>query len=138
MTCERLSPSPIEASPQTALLVDDEPDMRTYVSGILRRGGFQVYEAADGMDALSFLRSVSGAVDLLVTDIRMPRMTGTELAGVVRNDFPEIPIVFISGEQPRWLLDDPEARTIFLLKPFQPQAILEAVRIVSRRPLQDR
>ena len=134
MTIERLE-LVVERPRQTARLVDDEAIMRTYVSRILQRGGFQVFEAADGMDALSFLRSVRGAIDLLVTDVRMPRMTGTELADVVRVDFPEIPIVFISGERPRQPCE-PDARVVFLQKPFRPQAMLDAVRVVSKRPFE--
>jgi len=110
-----------------ALLVDDEPGIRAYVSRVLRCSGFEVFEAADGADALSRLRELQGSIDILVTDVTMPRMTGTELVGAVRTEFPRIPILFISGEQ--WeALHDPGGRIVFLRKPFAAQAMLEAIR----------
>lgn len=121
----------------TALLVDDEDTMRRYVSTVLRRGGYQVVEAGDGMDALCRIRDLRGAVDVLVTDIRMPRMTGTELVAAVTLEFPSIPVVFISGEQLEGRLHHPSRRMLFLQKPFRPQAILDAVETVSNRTSAD-
>jgi two-component system cell cycle sensor histidine kinase/response regulator CckA len=123
---------------RTALLVDDEPGVRTYVSNVLQCDGFHVVEAADGIDALSRIRELRGAVDILVTDIRMPGMTGTELVGAVRTEFPEIPVVFISGEQLRDTLHNPDGRVLFLRKPFGPKAMLEAVRSLFVDPVSTR
>jgi len=117
-----------QTAARQALLVDDEPCVRAYVSRVLQCGGFEVFEAADGADALSRLRELQGAVDILVTDVTMPRMTGTELVGAVRTEFPRIPVLFISGEQLGEALHDPGGRIVFLRKPFGAQAMLEAVR----------
>jgi CheY-like chemotaxis protein len=73
--------------PQVALLVDDEQPVRAYLAAVLREGGFQVLEAEDGSDALSIIQQMHGILDVLVTDIRMPRMTGIELVGAVKIDF---------------------------------------------------
>ena len=89
-------------------------------------------------DALSMVQHMQGTVDVLVTDIRMPRMTGIELVRAVKIDFPGIPVVYISGEAMRDELHNPRARVVFVQKPFRPQAILTAVRTVvamaGRRP----
>lgn len=112
----------------TALLVDDEAAVRAYASMVLRRGGFEVVEAEDGLDALSLIKAMGGAVSVLVTDIKMPRMSGIELADAVMVEFPEIPVVFISGAHFEDLLPDPDGRVAFLPKPFGPEAMLETVR----------
>jgi CheY-like chemotaxis protein len=116
---------------QIALLVDDEQPLRTYLSEVLRLEGFAVLEAVDGLDALSLLRSVRGNVDLLITDINMPRMNGIELVQAVKAEFPDIPVVYISALGLRDGLHDPRKRMVFLQKPFAPQAIREAVRVVT-------
>jgi two-component system cell cycle sensor histidine kinase/response regulator CckA len=117
-----------EQAQRKVLLVDDEEVVRVCVAAVLRRDGFQVLDAVDGLDALSLLREMRGAIDILVTDIKMPRMTGIELVKAVTADFPGIPVVYISGEPLRRELHNPGVHTVFLQKPFRPQAILEAVR----------
>lgn len=121
-----------ETSPRkTAVLADDEAAVRAFVSAVLRRGGFDVLEAPDGMDALALIKKMRGRVDILVTDIKMPRMTGTELVSVVRLEFPHIPVVFMSGEKMPEALHDPRVPIAFVPKPFAPQAMLSAVQSVS-------
>ncbi len=112
---------------RVVLLVDDETIVRTYVRRLLQLNGYQVLEAADGVDALALLRKVGGAVDVLVTDVKMPRMTGKELVEVARTEFPNIAVVLISGD---CLLEDlqlPRQRVVFVQKPFTPEALLKAM-----------
>jgi NarL family two-component system response regulator LiaR len=116
---------------QIALLVDDERCLRAYASEVLCREGFEVVEAADGDDALRIVQSMHGTVNVLVTDIKMPHMTGIELVKAVRTDFPGIPVVYTSGEALRDGLHNPRARVAFVQKPFGPQALLDAVRTVT-------
>jgi two-component system, cell cycle sensor histidine kinase and response regulator CckA len=116
--------------PRVALLVDDEQKLRAFVSAVLREGGFHVLEAADGKDALLIVQRVNGIVDVLVTDIGMPHMTGIELVTKVKCDFPGIPVVYISGDAGSEGLHNPSARTVFLQKPFGAKAILDAIRTV--------
>jgi two-component system cell cycle sensor histidine kinase/response regulator CckA len=113
---------------RTVLLVDDEESVRLYITTVLRREGFQVLEAADGVDAFALLREIRGAVDVLVTDIRMPRMSGTELVEAIKVDFPGIPVVYISGDHSRQDVPNGHRRVAFLQKPFAPQAIVDAIR----------
>ena len=119
---------------QTVLLVDDEATGRTFVKSVLECEGFQVFEAADGVDALVLLRSLGRTVDLLLTDVKMPRMTGAELAQAVRSEYPGTPIVYISGERLESELHKPLRRMVFLPKPFRAQNLLDAVRSVLPAP----
>jgi two-component system cell cycle sensor histidine kinase/response regulator CckA len=116
---------------QTALLVDDEKALRAYVGMILEREGFRVLEAGDGMDALALLRCLGGMVDVLITDVSMPRMSGIELVTTARMEFPKIPVIYVSGTLPQDGLHNPRSGMVFLQKPFPPQAIRDAVRAVT-------
>jgi CheY-like chemotaxis protein len=80
----------------TVLVVDDEQAMRALTRRMLEGAGYQVYEAADGVEALATLAQ-GWPVDVIVTDIRMPRMDGRELASRLTTHSPRIPIVFMSG-----------------------------------------
>jgi two-component system cell cycle sensor histidine kinase/response regulator CckA len=117
---------------QTALLVDDEKAIRDYVAMILKQEGFRIFEADDGMDALALLRTIRGMVDVLVTDVSMPRMTGIELANAVTMEFPAIPVIYVSGLGfgLRDELHNPRRRTAFVRKPFTPKVMRDAVRQV--------
>jgi len=119
---------------QTVLLVDDHASVRTFLMSFLQREGFQVLEAVDGVDALERLRCLGRAVDLLVTDVRMPRMMGTDLAQAVRSDYPHTPVVFISGEHLACEFHDPIRGTVFLPKPFRPQVLRDAIRSLLPAP----
>jgi CheY-like chemotaxis protein len=78
------------------LLVDDEPSIRVVLSAVLEDAGFTVDVAEHGFDAL---RKIQGAVpDLVITDLRMPNMNGFELLAVLRERFPQLPTIVISGE----------------------------------------
>jgi CheY-like chemotaxis protein len=80
----------------TVLVVDDEAAMRALTRRMLEGEGYQVYEAADGLEALAALAQ-GWPVDVIVSDIRMPRMDGRELATRLTTHSPRIPIVFMSG-----------------------------------------
>jgi len=114
----------------TILFVDDESTVRSYVARILRREGFELLEAVDGADALEKLQSRGTRVDLLLTDIRMPRMDGVELARTVTQMYPGTPVVYISGypfslEQQR--TQDPLSACAFVAKPFDRKSLLAAI-----------
>lgn len=123
---------------ETILLVDDEASVRSYIRNILRLEGFQVLEGVDGVDALQQVERRQAPVDLVVTDIRMPRMDGIALARSVNQRFPSIPVLYISG----FPFDLDEERTrqptnicAFVAKPFSRQTLLDAVRkCLPRRP----
>lgn len=82
--------------PSRVLLVDDEPSIRVVLGAVLQNSGFEVTTAEDGFAALREIRRT--APQLIVTDLRMPNMSGFELLAVVREQFPAIPAIAISGE----------------------------------------
>jgi CheY-like chemotaxis protein len=79
------------------LLVDDEEPVRGFLKRGLELDGHQVATAVDGSDALDRLGETSGAFDLILTDIRMPLMDGIALALAAKRDFPDIPILLMTG-----------------------------------------
>lgn len=124
------SPSPFP-SRLTALLVDDDRIVRVMLGDVLSRAGYAVLLAADGESALQTSASCAGTLDLLVTDVTMPGMTGWELADRVRGEQPEVKIVVISGGawEPRRA---PAVGVEFLRKPFAPQTLIESARRLLR------
>jgi signal transduction histidine kinase/ActR/RegA family two-component response regulator len=83
--------------PETILVVEDEVEVRQLLVQALSSLGYRVYEAADGLDALSLLRSEDGKIDLVLTDVVMPRMGGMELCQAARAITPGIRFLFSSG-----------------------------------------
>jgi CheY-like chemotaxis protein len=98
---EEFSPPPAVpfASPrgngETLLLVEDEPSLRVCMVELLKDAGFCVLDAADGVDALRLLQE--GAVDLVLSDVMMPRMNGLELARRLSVEHPETRMVLFTG-----------------------------------------
>lgn len=78
------------------LVVDDEPCIREMMSHLLLSKGYEVLTAQDGIDALSQLKG--RLPDLIISDLKMPRMSGFEFLAIVRQRFPQIPTIVISGE----------------------------------------
>jgi two-component system, cell cycle response regulator CpdR len=111
------------------LLVDDEPQVRTFVTAILKQRRFQVEQAGDGCEALDVLSNCETPIDLLVTDIKMPRMDGIALAHAVSASYPRLPVLSISGlaSDPLRSPDLNRPGYAFLQKPFPPKALIEAV-----------
>jgi CheY-like chemotaxis protein len=114
----------------TILVAEDELVLRSLAALVLRRGGFRVIEAEDGIDALRLAEEAGYKIDVLVTDLVMPRMGGEALAATLLERRPELKIVFMSG-----YAEDVVARqgliaadSSFLEKPFPPKVLLQAVR----------
>jgi CheY-like chemotaxis protein len=78
------------------LLVDDEPPVRITGAAVLEAAGYEVLTAADGLEGLHALDEAQP--DLIISDLRMPNMSGFEFLAVVRNRFPQIPTIALSGE----------------------------------------
>ncbi len=122
-------PSP-RTSDHRVLLVDDELGVRTIMRRILERGGYDVLEAAGGADALAMLER-GERVDLLVTDLMMPGMHGSELMGRARDERPGLPIVCVTGhaaQLPAHLAPGAGAAAVaaVVTKPFDAEALLQA------------
>jgi len=82
---------------ETLLLAEDQPEVRRLASLILKSHGYQVLEASCGPEALALSLQHAGPIDLLVTDVIMPGMTGRELATRLREVRPEIKVLYVSG-----------------------------------------
>ena len=114
---------------ETILLVEDDDAVRGGVQAALVDAGHDVVAATDGHDALRRLEADPGAIDVLVTDLVMPMMSGRELARRARVIVPDLPVLFISGYAP------PADATFgpndaFLPKPFDGQGLVRVVRQV--------
>jgi DNA-binding response OmpR family regulator len=113
------------------LVVDDEPQIRLLVKTLLSEEGFESIEASDGCSAFVTARKLDGAISLLLTDIDMPGspMNGIELAAAVKSEFPEVPILFVSGQSPATTgLDSVAPGNEFVKKPFDPRVFADTAR----------
>ena len=103
----------------TVLLAEDDRSVRRLVAAELTRRGFTVLEAEDGAAALEMFRNEAARVDVLVTDVVMPRMNGADLAKAAEAVRPGLKILFISGHPERAGAGlDPTGATNLLMKPF--------------------
>lgn len=121
----------------TVLVVDDERSVRELAARMLREAGYDTIQAVDGQDAWRQLRRARGEMQAIVADVVMPKMTGTELLARVQADFPELPVVLMSG----YSADDLRARGLeqspvpLLTKPFRQDELVGAVnRILGVEP----
>ncbi|MET0287610.1 MAG: ATP-binding protein [Polyangiales bacterium] len=121
-------PPSAEQAPReaTILVVEDEEGVRRGVQRILKHAGYTVLVAADPQQALALVADVSGKLDLLLTDVVMPMMTGAELAERVLRMRPGLKVMYMSGHA-REALDAQLLRNQgaeFLQKPFTRQSLL--------------
>src|ERR1041385_7060015 len=107
----------------TILFADDADIVRELFCEALRRSGYRVLEAEDGVKALSVGRCHSGPIDLLITDIMMPRLSGPKLRRAFGASHPETRVLFISG----YAGDEMDFDGPFLQKPFTPGTLLASV-----------
>jgi CheY-like chemotaxis protein len=116
----------------TVLLVDDEIAVRMLTGRCLRGAGYDVVEAADGLQAWTYFQRQPFSIDALLTDVVMPQLTGTELAARVRQRRPELPVVLMSGYSPADLLARglEASHGVLLTKPFTDDGLLALVRQV--------
>ena len=119
------------ARPTTILVVEDEPLVRRTVVLALERAGHKVLTAGDGEEALALLRQDGHGVQLVLTDVVMPRLGGVELARAIRSAPRVIPVVFMSGFHER---QSELAGEHVLGKPFTAEQLLSAVDVAVRRP----
>ena len=119
----------------TVLLVEDEDAVRLFSARALRNKGYKVLEASSGESALDVLKRSSGPIDLLITDIVMPRMDGPSLIKIVREERPNIKIICISGYAEDGFRKrlDASADIHFLPKPFSLNQLAGKVKEVMAR-----
>ena len=106
--------------PNKVLLVDDNEDVLKTITMYLERKNYQVSPFTNGLEALEIFDSEKGDFDLLVTDLVMPGISGVGIISIVKEKYPQVPIIAITGwgEQPETLAK--EAKADFVLeKPFK-------------------
>jgi PAS domain S-box-containing protein len=103
---------------RVVMVVEDAPTVRQMAARALTEAGYAVLEAGDGLEALEKIRGHDGPVDLVITDLGMPAMNGQDLARCLREERPNLPILFISG------YGETENLTPYLQKPFSPDELV--------------
>ncbi len=128
-TTSRVTHAPVD--PPCILIVDDEEPIRTLASRVLQKAGYQTFVAADGRAALDLAAS-RNRLDLLLTDLAMPDMSGDELAHLMRARDPDLKVLYLTGYSgslfaKKGTLSNGEA---LLEKPCNTKALLEAVALL--------
>lgn len=132
--------APVEVAPATAkdaavshsgvvMLVEDEAPVRSFATRALKMRGFTVLEAGSGEEALELLQADNPKVDIFVTDVIMPGVDGPTWVRQARQDYPDVPVIFVSGYAEDSFSDD-QARignSSFLPKPFSLGDLTQAV-----------
>jgi len=111
---------------KVVLVVDDDTSVRAYVKAALKSEGFRTLEAEDGELGLELVRKIGSDIDLVISDIKMPKLDGIQLANLVHAEFPIIPIILVSGYVDVALENQPGVE--FIPKPFLPSTLLNIVR----------
>jgi Response regulator containing CheY-like receiver, AAA-type ATPase, and DNA-binding domains len=122
------------------LVVDDQESVRAVLRRQLSDRGHTVLEAADGAEGLHLVRRRNGAVDLILSDVAMPQMNGTELATIIGVEFPDIPVVLMSAFTPAGVARVGLSESIVpvLRKPFDPGELADLVALALRHPVAPR
>jgi len=123
-------------SSRTILVVEDESVVLELVTNILRAEGFRVIPATNGTEALQSAGAANGAIDLVLTDIVMPGMSGGELVQQLLQLKPSIRVLYMSGYTKYTVLDHGTLESVnsFIWKPFSPAELLEKIRAVLDAP----
>jgi CheY-like chemotaxis protein len=118
------------AQGETILLVEDEAGVRRFVRSMLEKRGYRVIEAADATEALDLASDPSRHIDVLLTDVIMPKMNGPDLAERVIGLRPKLCVLFMSGYTDRAirLQDRLVEGAAFIQKPFTPQLLALRIR----------
>jgi CheY-like chemotaxis protein len=131
--------SPVEPrldGSETILFVEDEQLVRTLVSEMLEDAGYRVLVAANGDEALAAAAVHDGAIDLLLTDVVMPGLSGQQVAERLVQILPELPVLFTSGYKVEAIEQHGVLGpgTAFLEKPFGAQQLTRKLRELLDRP----
>lgn len=130
----------VELSPAsgTVLLVEDEPSLRVLIRRVMESRGYTVIDASDGMEGLMLGQRNRSHLIALVTDVRMPGMSGREMARQLRSEGGELPTLYISGYLGEEFGDQPLSPDEMLLaKPFSVQGLVDHLESMLARPAID-
>jgi CheY-like chemotaxis protein len=118
------------SSHETVLVADDDDVIRRLCRRGLESNGAYVLEAEDGEAALRLVTVYSGPIDLVITDLMMPRLSGHEVAEVLSVFRPGLPVLAMSGAATKL---EPDRRLPVLAKPFAIEALIEAAKETRKR-----
>ena len=135
LTAKAIPQKPIQvahdpkAAGGTVLVVDDEPCLRKAVTIVLKRSGFTVYEAQDGVEALEVFQQHRDDIGCVLCDLTMPRMDGWETLTELRKLAPDIPVILSSGHSEAQAMagEHPELPQAFLSKPYELPTLRDAI-----------
>ena len=122
------------AGHETVLVVEDHEAVRRLAADVLRAHGYKVLLAEHGQEAIALVEARGGGVDLLLTDVIMPRMSGREVATALQQRVPTLSVLFMSGYTQTAIVQNGalESGLQFLAKPFTPGELLTRVRDTLR------
>jgi CheY-like chemotaxis protein len=121
-------PAPVPARTVTILLVEDEHEVRTLVSDVLKSRGYRVITTSGPVEALRVSREIPDDIDLLVTDVVMPDMSGLALAERLLSDRPDMKVLYMTGYSNEVVLAHGTPMPGSLIeKPFTPRQITARV-----------
>jgi CheY-like chemotaxis protein len=116
------------------MVVDDEPVVRLVTARLLRSAGYLVHEAKDGLEALEFVQAAPELLDVMVSDVVMPRLDGVTLLQRLATSHPDLPCILMSG------YGIPQLATVgivapcgILTKPVPPDVLLQEIRRCIRQ-----
>lgn len=135
-TVDQLPPASAERAHAgvSVLLVDDETAVRRFAARVLEREGYGVVQASDGAEALRLVRAEGVPVEIVVSDIVMPRLNGVQLMEALAASHPGLPVILMSGYAPAALSElGIAAPCSILTKPFPAERLLAEVKRCSRR-----
>jgi CheY-like chemotaxis protein len=124
---------------ETVLVAEDEDAVRLMLCESLERHGYRVLPARDGPEALTVAGRHEGPIDLLLTDVVMPRMDGVALARAIRESRPLTRVLYMSGSPAESVVKELEqvAGTGFITKPITPSALVLRIRQALAEPLEE-
>jgi two-component system cell cycle sensor histidine kinase/response regulator CckA len=126
-------PGPITAKRETILVVDDNAVVLALVGKILENSKFHVLSASNGAAAIELAKETEGRIDLLLSDINMPPMSGPDLGEALKKTRPDLHVMLMSGGNDGSLLVL-NYGWAFIQKPFLPKKLIQMVKNVLRSP----
>lgn len=120
--------------PVKLLIIDDSDEVLTALSNYFTQKGYSVMSASNGLDGLKFLESGENDFDLVITDLVLPNISGVAIISIVKNKFPDTPVIAITGwgEHPESLAKEANADLV-LEKPFKlPQLEKLAKKLIAK------
>jgi two-component system, cell cycle sensor histidine kinase and response regulator CckA len=141
LSAEELEPEELRGR-ETILVVEDDQAVMRAAAAALKRGGYTVLTAANGDEARRLMQNQRGSIDLVLSDVVMPQLSGPELAEFLAATSPDLPLVFMTGYSNYPITTESGEGRIAnhraIMKPFRPNVLLSTVREVLDQSERDR